>query len=325
MFFPSEEEQRYVLRKLVPQARKQGVFDELRGWSWHQPPAAPVYEQVRLGVSEVANKYCPTGRDVFLRRVMKTVMPANGLMLEGQALHRTLAEIITAAKRTIYVEGRSCLDQLDQLRGLPLPWLDDMRLTEEDRLRTVTKANLLREHEARVIVQRVQDVLSRQPYAGADAIAALALPVVVEQRLDGRFLGLSPHLAVDALSLTQMILAEVKFGAKEEFHRLATAGYAMVMESLYEWPVDLGCLIYVDVRNDRVEVERDFHIIDDELRQAFLNERDEKARMVEEAEDPGLPPACYQYCPYLPVCVPQAGAGRQTPRLRRLPAKGPAA
>jgi len=38
------------------------------------------------------------------------------------------------------------------------------------------------------------------------------------------------------------------------------------------------------------------HIIDDELRQWFIEERDEKMRMIYEEIDPGLG-ECYNYCP----------------------------
>lgn len=316
MYFPSEEERRYVLRKLLPQARRQGVFEELRGWSWHQPPVAPVHDGTRLAVSEVATKYCPTGRDVFQRRVMKVVVPPNRLMEEGRALHRVVAELIVAAKRLIYVHGPDCLAELEGLRSLPCPWLDEVRMSEEERAELKRKAGLLREYECRRIVERVQEVVTRQPYAGPDAVVGLALPVIVEQKLDGRFVGLSAHLSVDAFVFTELVLVDLKFGPREEFHRLATTGYALVLESLHEYPIDLGCVVYVNFRGDRVVVERDFHLIDDELRQAFLNERDEKARLVELEEDPGLPAVCYQWCPYLPVCVPGAKAGEEI-RLER--------
>ena len=70
MYFASAEEQRWVQRGLLPEARRQPVAEELRGWSWHQPPLKPVYDRP-LGVYEVAGKYCPTGRDLFLRRVQE--------------------------------------------------------------------------------------------------------------------------------------------------------------------------------------------------------------------------------------------------------------
>lgn len=303
MYFPSDEERRYVLRKLLPLARKQGIFEELRGWSWSQPPVAAVHDQVRLGVSEIAGQYCPTARDVYQRRVAKVLAPPNAAMEEGRLLHQVLAELIVAAKRAIYVHGAQCLPELERLRLLPCPWLAQARLGEPERAELERKAQALREYECRRIVERAQAAIASQPYAGPDALAALALPLVVEQKLDGRFLGLSSHLSADAFLYTEMVLADLKFGQKEEFHRLATTGYALVLESLYECPVDLGCVIYVSFKGDRLAVERDFHVIGDELRQTFLNDRDERARMVEEMEDPGVAAACPPTCPYRPVCL----------------------
>lgn len=82
-------------------------------------------------------------------------------------------------------------------------------------------------------------------------------------------------------------------------------------------------MIYVSFKGDRISIERDFHIIDDELRQQFVNERDEKSRLVEEAEDPGLPAVCYQWCSYLPMCWPGSKIGDQQRAQRRGSAKAP--
>ncbi|MFN3660513.1 MAG: CRISPR-associated protein Cas4, partial [Brevinematales bacterium] len=79
-------------------------------------------------------------------------------------------------------------------------------------------------------------------------------------------------------------------------------GYAMVMESLYEYPVDLGCIVYVKFKDNRVIVNRDFHHISDELRQWFLEERDRKMRIVEDQYDPGIAEECYDECPYFELC-----------------------
>ncbi len=88
----------------------------------------------------------------------------------------------------------------------------------------------------------------------------------------------------------------------EEFHRLGTNGYALVLESLHEYPVNLGCIVYVEFQQGRLLIERDFHIIGDELRQQFIDDRDQRARLVEEEIDPGLPAECYQGCPFWRHC-----------------------
>lgn len=304
MYFLTEQEKRLVLRRLAPQARERGVAEELRGWHWDQPPLSPVYE-VPLGVYEVAGQYCPTGRDVYLRRVMNVRVRPNVAMMEGRYLHGIVARIILAAKAIIYRYSASCLEALaadleppqyaeEELRGLDPQQVAELR----------TKAELLWRYEYWRIIHRVQEALNQHPYIGADAIVALALPVTVEQRLDGSFMGLSRHLSADAFVTSEAMVMDIKFGPKERFHRLSTTGYALVMESIYEYPVNLGCIVYVSFKGPRIVVERDFHIIDDELRQWFIESRDERARLVEQEIDPGLPSECPLSCPYYRVCYP---------------------
>lgn len=78
MYFPSEEEQRFVLRRLLPEAREQGVTEELRGWAWEWAPMRPVYD-VPLAVYELAGKY----RGLRARR-----LPAAGAGAAGAAQPR---------------------------------------------------------------------------------------------------------------------------------------------------------------------------------------------------------------------------------------------
>lgn len=300
MYFLSAEEKRLMLRRLSPEARRRGVAEELRGWNWHQPPLSPVFD-TRLGVYEVAGQYCPTGRDLYMRRVLGVKAPPSSAMAEGGYLHGLLCRIILAAKRALYACGANPLDALEALREPDLPSGDaplDVSAVQE-------KASLLWTHEHRQIMARAQDVLARQPHIGVDSLVALALPVVVEQKLDGTFLGLSSHLSVDAFVWSEPMVLDIKFGRKERFHRLGATGYAMVMESIHEYPVDLGCLVYASFRDGRVLIEREFHVIDDELRQWFIESRDERARLVEEEIDPGLAGECDRTCPYDRACHPE--------------------
>lgn len=303
VYFPSGDELRWVQRGLLPDARRQPVADELRGWNWERPPLKPVYDQP-LGVYEIAGKYCPTGRDVYLRRVTGVQGPPNVGMREGRVLHGVVADVLTQAKRLIYMHGAASLPFLDELSSSSRD--DGAALVEPtfelDQLSA--KVRTLRRFEARRIVERVEGVLARQPHVQPDALALLALPVGVEVKLDGRFLGLSEHLAADAVSLPDMGVLDLKFGPREAFHRLTTTGYALVLESLYERPVDLGCVVYARFVQSRMVIERDYHVIGDELRQWFIEERDEKARLVAEEIDPGLPGVCPRTCPYLRTCYP---------------------
>lgn len=334
MYFLSEEEKRWVLRYLAPQARARGVAEDLRGWNWHQPPLSPIYDKTLLGVSEVAGQYCPTGRDLYLRRVLNVRVPPSRPMVQGAYLHAILYRIVMAAKRALYTcassdpfgpstrlrtgvaqenPSRTEGDPIKALRVLDHPDLapidDDSALREpqdsaQDESLPV-KGSILWDFQARRIVTRVQEVLAHQPHIGMDSLVNLALPVIVEQRLNGTFLGLTPHLSADAFVWSEQMVVDIKFGRKQPFHRLSTTGYALAIESIYEYPVNIGCVVYVSFQEGQVLIERDIHHIDDELRQWFIESRDERARLIEEEIDPGLPHTCPEVCPYYPVCHPE--------------------
>ena len=304
MYFLTDDERKFILRRLLPQARQDEVHTDLRGWNWDSPPLTPIYDSP-LALYEIAGRYCASRRDVFLRRVLGRTAPPNQAMVEGSILHRLVAEMILAAKRLIYTHGAGSLDHLGQLQEFDLSLEGERCLSPEQCQALETRMRTLREFEYYRIAARVQDVLARQPHIGADALAALALPVTVEQRLDGRFLGLSSHLSADAFSLSEPMMVDIKFDRKRDFHRLTTTGYAMVMESIYEYPVNIGCIVYAWFdKAQHLRIERDFHRIDDELRQWFIEERDELMRLVDEEIDPGMVDDCYHTCPYHDVCYP---------------------
>ncbi|MDI7276804.1 MAG: type I-A CRISPR-associated protein Cas4/Csa1 [Anaerolineae bacterium] len=303
MYFLSEEERRYVLRKLLPEARREPVHEELRGWSWHQPPLAPIYE-APLSLWEVAGQYCQSGRDLFWRRVEGQRAAPNAAMIAGGALHAVVTRLILAAKQVIYAHGAACVEPLSVVRPLPpLEAADVDGLADEARQALAAQAEILAGFERRRIVGRVEDILARQPHIGADALAAWALPVVVDQRLDGRFLGLSSHLSADAFAFGEPMIADLKFGPRQPFHRLTTTGYALVLESLSEMPIDIGCVVYASFEGGALRLERDFHRLDDELRQWFIEARDERMRLVEEGIDPGRAADCAPDCPYARLCA----------------------
>lgn len=303
MYFLTDEEKKQLLRGYLPKARMLDISEELRGWNWHQPPLAPVYEQP-LALYEVASYYCPTGRDVYLRRVEKVSVQPNAAMLKGTLFHQALVRTLIEAKRLIYQKSvENFQDVIKQLHKFKYSLPKDMagRLGgEEDQVRE--ELNIIINFETARIAARIQEILVKQPYINEDSLVALALPVVVEQKLNGSFLGLSPHLSTDAYTFSEPMILDLKFGLPRDFHRLATTGYALAMEAIYEFPVNLGCLVYGRFKNGRLTVHKDIHIIDDELRQWFIEARDEKMRIVFEEYDPGIAGSCYETCPFYDSC-----------------------
>ncbi|MCL4517150.1 MAG: type I-A CRISPR-associated protein Cas4/Csa1 [Firmicutes bacterium] len=311
MYFLSEEERKRLLKGLLPKSREIGVAEELRGWNWHQPPLEPAYD-VRLALHEVAGRYCESGRDLFLKRVDGVKVRPNREMIEGAVLHETLARLLLKAKRLIYEKGVGAYEEifalLRQGASDEVAWpksgdaADDPPLSEEEKAELRRKIRIVNSFEIDRIVARLQEFLVKQPYIGEDSLVAQALPVVVEQKLDGSFLGMSPYLSADAFVFSEPMILDLKFGEPRPFHRLATTGYALVMEAMHEFPINLGCIIYAQFRGNRLQITKDFHMISDELRQWFIEQRDELMRMVYEEADPGKAGACYDTCPYQEVC-----------------------
>ena len=316
MYFLTDEEKKRLLKDYLPRSREMPSAEELRGWNWHQPPLSAVYDQ-KLAIYEVANAYCSSSRDLYLRRVDGIKAGPNVAMIRGKVFHDILVQVLVRAKRLIYEKGvggyREILQELSRHPELSgqgetgSKWselklaVQPGQLSEEDFEDLKNKAFLIAEFENARIISRLQEVLVKQPYIGVDSLVALTLPVVLEQKLDGSFLGLSSYLSADAFTFSEPMILDLKFGKPQKFHRLATTGYAMVMESVYEFPVNIGCIVYAEFKGDRLLVQKDMHIIDDELRQWFVEERDEKMRMVYEELDPGLG-NCYETCPYLMHC-----------------------
>ena len=304
MYFLNAEEKKLLFKGYLPKSREIHIDEELRGWNWNQPPLSPIYD-IKLPMYEIANKYCETCRDVYLRRVEKVKTESNLEMIMGAIFHDTLVEFIIKTKKMVYLKGVDNYEEaLEELKSCDFRELDKRKeqITAEQYDEIKCKVEYIWNYEYSQVVSRIQDVLSRQPYINEDSLISLALPVIVEQKLDGSFLGLSKYLSTDAFTISEPTVVDLKFGKKQSFHRLTTTGYALVMESVFEFPINVGCIVYGRFKDKRLIIEKDFHIIDDELREWFIEERNERMHMVFEGVDPGLPDECYNSCPYLHYC-----------------------
>jgi CRISPR-associated protein Csa1 len=139
------------------------------------------------------------------------------------------------------------------------------------------------------IVSSIFAYLGKYRYLSEDSLINHALPFVVEHKLDGQYLGLSSNLSADAINMGGMLICDLKTGPKKDFHRLSSTGYALVYESLYEVPINIGCTVYLSFPKNHPtpHIERDFFIISDELRQWFIEERDQMQDMIFYERDPG--------------------------------------
>lgn len=285
MFIPTAEERKRLLRGTIPQARKLGVDDTLRGWAWSAPPLLSPYDSgVPLGLSEVANAYCETGRDVYAKRVLGASPEPNEKMLLGAALHQTLRDWITHAKKTLYTHGAKDPEAaMRDIRAYPA--------TGPPEAKTLT------DYETNALEYRLREALGQFPRIQTDALVAQVLPITLGAMLDGAFLGLSRRLSTDLLNLGEPCILDIIFNdEKRDFHPLTLAGYALVLEAVHEFPVDVGVTVHATIKDGRLNLERDFTTIGDELRMDFIEIRDEKQRMVADEQDPGPCEGCEAWC-----------------------------
>lgn len=303
MYFLNGEEKKLLIRNFLPKGRESYIDEELRGWNWNSPPLSPIYE-IKLPVYEIANGYCTTARDVYLRKVERIKSKANIDMIMGKVFHETLVKFIIKAKKLIYTYGIEEIDKVNHnLREPDYSSIVELKFLNEQQVQEVkSKIQIIWDYEYNQITSRIQEVLSRQPYINEDSLVSLAIPIIVEHKLDGSFLGLSKYLSTDAYSISSPMILDLKFGRKQNFHKLCTTAYALVMESIFEFPVDVGCIVYANFKDNRLLIEKDFHIIDDELREWFIEQRDERMRMVFEGIDPGVSDDCYTNCPFYDNC-----------------------
>ncbi len=313
MYILPESVKRRVLRRYRRRSRDIVVDNRFRGWAWEYAPIDPPYD-ILLTLSDLVGRYCRSMRDIYLKYVENQRKPTNAKMIEGSLYHQTIAKVIEQAKRTMYCQGDvtgeslgaamtalrdTIVDDIVEKRGAP-DILTRGGKWEPSRIRENMK--WLWDYQVNQIVAAVTELSAGQPYIGLDALVNTAIPVVVEQRLDGRNLGLSGHLSADAFGSEGVVL-DVKTGKKRQFHRLATTGYAMVIESIHEYPVDIGCIVYCWFGDELPpRIEYDVHTIDEPLRQEFLELRDDAMKLVFDHRDPGLPERCYEDCSYWGIC-----------------------
>lgn len=152
-------------------------------------------------------------------------------------------------------------------------------------------------------VSRYAEAQSKQPYSTRRDLMATALPFLVEHRITGELLGLSGLLRIDCFDYLHGIVFDIKVASeRRDWYRLYAAGYALVLESVYEVPVDVGCTVYVNYPHGHITVDRDLFFIGDDLRSWWAEERDEKLKIVAQRNDPGYPNICPEDCQHRHGC-----------------------
>ncbi len=249
---------------------------EIRGWRYEL--VAPRY-RYRPAVSEIAT-YCPTRRDLYLRRVEGIAASSAEAAKRGILLHEVLLEPLRITARGDGVD----LDALAAARRRLYRRLGVRPDKFLDRVYTLGAA------------------LALQMLVDGDT------PVAVEPSIPGAPVGLSDVVKPDLL--VGFIPVEVTtaspsspYGRRKE---LTVAGYALALESWMGNPIDYGVVVYLRERDGAPWLDWRVVVLTDDVRRAFLQARDEAAMIVDCRVDPGPGEGCPEWCPYRGLC---RGAG----------------
>jgi CRISPR-associated protein Csa1 len=201
------------------------ISDELRGWE--TPPVQSPTRGFLLSVSELSNRYFPTYRDLYLRRIVQAPPKVGARMLDGLFIHGVVQETVTVINRLLYTGGvtsgsrliRELLDQAPEVCTEVMGRILE-RLPGSSEVELHTSMKRAMEFYEFLVVQaaaRLDQVLSRFPHSELDSIISHAMPPIVERKVDGSLVGLSKAPSVDMYE-PRCVLKDPEAGESESFH-----------------------------------------------------------------------------------------------------------
>ena len=191
MFFIDSLELDRLIRLVRERHSDEAVSEDLRGWSW-EGRLSP-YENFYFGVGELANRYCPTYRDIYLRRVLKIQAPYTFKTVRGWVYHAVSADALTRVKAVLYSKGITPGYKIvDYLKPRVKEYVDKiLKEYNVDKYLKNEEVKLLRRNSKTLynylILQAaasVDRVIASSKYLTLDSLVHQAIPDVVEMRID---------------------------------------------------------------------------------------------------------------------------------------------
>lgn len=258
------------------------VDEEFRGWSWLKPPVRP-RAHLGLSVYDVAS-YCPTRRDVWLRRVVGVRSQPTPQMRCGLEIHGVISNVISIVRRST-LSGNSRESTFKKVEKYV-----------ESVARNSANATLVRE----VGWLTYHTLMSEYMWYEYGGSAQPALLWLNEVRVDGTPIGLSSGLRIDALPMANVVV-DFKIGKRYENHDLMLTAYALALEANLEIPVDYGILVYINWL-DNLSIDVKGLYIGPDTRREFIDARDEIIDMILTGREPPRARECAASCPYTGTC-----------------------
>jgi len=287
------------------------ISEDLRGWNWSNDILSPPLEGIYLGVSEIANRYCLTYRDIYLRRILEKPAPYTYKTIKGWLYHAVSSRSAQEVKSILYhtwpCNGMKLFILLQDkkkelIKSLLMGYRVQDYLSESEILDLKRESEVLFDYIILQAAARLDRILSEvTKIPDVESIITKVVSMDVERLVNGRLLGLSHELRVDMFTDRRVVI-DIKTGELRDFHKYTLAGYALAIESDLEIPIDYGIITYLLVDKDVVKIRNMVYFIGDELRREFIEMRDEAFNIIHNNMDPGKPPTCPGYRIYYNVC-----------------------
>ena len=276
-----------------------------------------------LPVNLLANKYCPTNRDIFLKVVRNIPGSPTWPSYQGRVIHELCFKLTECARG--HILRRNIIQRINLLRYIQRNGRNFIREMTSDIDREIAKManrpsdtekdNFLKNlfklvrMESEIAGTFVDYVIATNFDVQLDSEFYRMFPIQREISLNATPLGFSRGVKPDFVYSrgNTIIVGDIKTGDVKDFHKLVVAAYALAYEYDEGVPINFGTILNIKFSNRRnVPIYKDTEImvISDKYRQAFLELRDEKFEVAVSGADPGLAPeesVCTD-CPYFSYC-----------------------
>lgn len=271
----------------------------------------------------LANKYCPTNRDIFFKIVKRIPEPTTWSSYQGRVIHKLCFKLNESIRA--YILKRNIIRKTNILEYMKRSGPNFIRELTSDIDKEIArmankpsnteKDNFIRNlfklvrMESEIASTFVDYVISTNFDVELDSEFYRMFPFQREISLNATPLGFSRGVKPDFFYSrgNTIIVGDIKTGDVKDFHKLVVAAYALAYEYDEGVPINFGAILNIkfsDKRNVPIYRDTEIMVVSDKYRQAFLELRDEKFEIVASGKDPGEAPdesVCTE-CPYLSHC-----------------------
>jgi len=265
-----------------------------------------------LSVNEIANIFCPTRREIYMRRVLAKKGKMNWGRITGHIVESCIYGFTDKFKKDATISRLKRYESLTRksshyIRGFSSQnkkWIKKLveykTCPEEDENLLLSTLDYALRHE--LVMLKATKVLS-----GKDNKKITIQHMEIQPK--SKILGISSPSCPDFIIPNASAIGDIKTGTEfKDYFRITAAGYALAYENQFGkgHDINLGLIYFFPTRQRDISFAHlHIFVIDDALRREFLDARDRALMVMCDSQNP---PAFVDrdkyciYCKYLEEC-----------------------